>query len=79
MKRVTFEGAGDLALTLEADFSDAAEGEAGQVRVQAKGMDVETEGATPVSVVWGWYSPAEAREIANYLNEMADKAEAGRR
>lgn len=77
MKRVTFSGKGDFELTVQADFSDAAAGKPGEVRVQAEGIDVETEDAAPASVIWGWFSPTEAREIARYLNEMADKAEAG--
>lgn len=76
MKRVTFEGEGDLALTMQADFSDAAAGEAGMVRVQVEGIDVrEDAGEGRAALVFGWYSPEEAREIARYLVEMAEKAE----
>ncbi|GGK11321.1 hypothetical protein GCM10008955_00690 [Deinococcus malanensis] len=76
MKRVTFAGGGDLEVTLEPDFSMAEAGESGQVRLQAEGIDVETR-EMAATVVYGWYSPGEAREMARYLNEMADKAEQG--
>jgi hypothetical protein len=76
VKRVTFIGAGDLELTVEADFSDAGPGEIGQVRVQAEGIDVDTtEGKVAPAKVYGWFTPDEAREIARYLTEMADRAE----
>ncbi|GAA5514802.1 hypothetical protein Dcar01_03563 [Deinococcus carri] len=76
MKRVAFEGEGDIVLTLQADFSNAGLGELGMVRVQAEGVDVEGDAAV-TALVYGWYTPEEAREIARYLKEMADKAELG--
>lgn len=79
MKSVTFYGAGDIGLTLSPDFSEASEeSPKGTVRVQVEGIDVENFGSkAPAVSAFGWFNPAEAREIARYLNEMADKAEAG--
>lgn len=78
MKSVTFSGEGDLDITIKPDFSEAEAGQPGLVRVEVAGIDVDSnEGGSFPAKVWGWYAPAEAREIARYLNEMADKAEAG--
>ncbi|WP_034382970.1 hypothetical protein [Deinococcus sp. YIM 77859] len=76
MKRVSFEGEGDLMLTMNADFSDEREGGVGRVRVQAEGIDVDSADGG-AAIVYGWFTPEEAREIARYLNEMADRAEKG--
>lgn len=76
MKRVTFEGQGDLALTLQTDFMDVPLDGSGMVRVQAEGIDVEQEMEVGrAALVYGWYTPEEAREIARYLVEMAEAAE----
>ncbi|GGB71613.1 hypothetical protein [Deinococcus soli (ex Cha et al. 2016)] len=77
MKAVIFSGEGDLKVRLETDFNEASPGEQGTVRLHAHGMDVETGEEPFEAAVYGWFSPAEAREIAKYLNEMADRAEAG--
>lgn len=79
MKRVVFAGGGDIELTLEADFAESTnESPAGQVRVQVEGIDVDNfDDDAPAVKAYGWYSPEEAREIARYFNEMADRAEAG--
>lgn len=71
MKRVTFSLEGDLEITINACSN---EGEA-SVYVDIAGIDVESDEVRSAQV-HGWMAPADAREFARYLNEMADKAEA---
>ncbi|GAA5437674.1 hypothetical protein M8445_17370 (plasmid) [Deinococcus aquaticus] len=78
MKAILLKGDGDFELKIEADFSNSLTGEAGDVRVQAEGIDVDTREDFPPAVVYGWFSPAQAREVAQALTEMADRAEQGK-
>lgn len=67
MKAVRFITSGDFSLELTVDLADR------EVRIETQGI---TEDGNAVEV-HGWYKPDEARELAAYLIEMADKAEAG--
>ena len=67
MKAVRFEASGDFSLELTTDLADR------EVRVEAEGITDDGDAI----VMYGWYSPSDARELASYLIEMADKAEAG--
>ncbi|MHA0041542.1 hypothetical protein [Deinococcus sp. PEB2-63] len=77
MKRVIFSGQGDIELRLEPDFGEAESDGQGEVRVSIEGIAFDVNGNPAAAEIYGWYSPSEAREIAKYLNEMADRAEAG--
>lgn len=78
MKAVLFVGDGDFEVRIEADFSNSTTGEAGDVRVQVEGIDVDTYEEPSAALVYGWFSPAQAREVAQALTEMADRAEQGK-
>lgn len=78
MKAVLFTGDGDFELKIEADFSNSVTGESGEVRVQMEGIDVDTSEEVRAALVYGWFSPARARKVAQVLTEMADRAEQGK-
>ncbi|MFC6751554.1 hypothetical protein [Deinococcus aquaticus] len=52
MKAILLKGDGDFELKIEADFSNSLTGEAGDVRVQAEGIDVDTREDFPLP----WYT-----------------------
>ena len=70
VKSVTFSLPGDLDVTLS-----IAEGD---VKVDVAGIDVDSQpGDHFAARVWGFMSASQARELAHYLNELADKIEGG--
>lgn len=72
-----FTGNNGNTLKVEPDFSEAHAGDAGMVRIQISGADVDTQDEVFDAQVYELFTPAEAREIARYFSEMADRAEKG--